>query len=169
MKFFHVYHYTLFRLRPLNQKFPHFCVLHIFLFVLLHYLIYCDLASLSQPHSQPLRDLKCKSGLRSTNKCRPIELIGRCLFEVHIGFGYAYPKRVQKLLVGRSQTLLIYYFNNMFICGTSPLFVFATFLSLILQFFTCLCGCSSTDLSLPDFSKKRKRFWQLFYYFFTLL
>ena len=36
----------------------------------------------------------------------PIELIGRCLLDVRIGFDVAYPKRAQKLLVGRSQTLL---------------------------------------------------------------
>lgn len=28
--------------------------------------------------------------------------------DVRIGFGFAYPKRAQKLLVGRFQTLLIY-------------------------------------------------------------
>lgn len=61
---------------------------------------------------------------------RPIELIGRCLLDVRIGFDFAYPKRAQKLLVGRSQTLLIYYLYKMFVCGASPLFVFATFLFL---------------------------------------
>ena len=52
---------------------------------------------------------------------RPIELIGRCLLEVLIGFYFAYPKRAQKLLVGRSQTLLIYFIFVliMFVCGYS--------------------------------------------------
>ncbi len=81
--------------------------------------------------------------------------------EVHIGFGVAYPKRAQKLLVGRSQTLLNYYF----ICGNPSLTLH--FLLLIIVYFCsfllCLCGCSSTDLSLPDFFKKRKRFFARFF------
>ena len=38
-----------------------------------------------------------------------IELIGRCLLDVRIGFDFAYPKRAQKLLVDRLQTLLKYH------------------------------------------------------------
>lgn len=47
--------------------------------------------------------------------------------EVHIGFGDACPKRAQKLLVGRSQTLLIYDILIYLFCGSRN-FVCATFL-----------------------------------------
>ena len=39
-----------------------------------------------------------------------LELIGRCLFRCTHGFDFAYPKRAPKLLVGQSQTLLMYFF-----------------------------------------------------------
>ena len=42
-----------------------------------------------------------------------LELIGRCLGEVLIGFGFAYPKRAQKLLVDQPQTFLM----CIFVCG----------------------------------------------------
>lgn len=66
------------------------------------------------------------SGLSITNQ---IELIGRCLFEVLIEFFDACSKRAQKLLVGRSQTLLIYFifvFDNFCLCSSSH-FVFTLF------------------------------------------
>ena len=129
MKFLHVYIiHSLFETVQLEIS-AFLCFAYIFICVATLF-IYRDLVGLSQPHSQPLRDLKCKSGLRSTNKCRPIELIGRCLLGGTSGFYDAYPKRAQKLLVGRSQTLLICYFY-MFICGASPLrvcYVFVLFL-----------------------------------------
>ena len=37
---------------------------------------------------------------------------------------------------------------------------FSDFCFIILSYFTCLYGCSSTDLSLHEFSLKRKRFFQ---------
>ena len=42
-----------------------------------------------------------------------LELIGRCLGDVLIGFGFAYPKRAQKLLVDQPQTFLM----CIFVCG----------------------------------------------------
>lgn len=56
--------------------------------------------------------------------------------EVHIGFGVAYPKRAQKLLVGRSQTLLNYYF----ICGNPSLTLhFLLLIMFIFVVFCCVC------------------------------
>ena len=86
-----------------------------------------------------------------------IELIGRCLLvQVRIGFFVACPKRAQKLLVGQSQTLLIYFIFVLiiflFVVLVSRInnFIF-TFLLLFLCNFSCLCGFSSTDLSLHLF------------------
>lgn len=95
----------------------------------------------------------------------PIELIGRCLLEVRIEFSVAYSKRAQKLLVGRSQTLLIYFIFVLiivFVCGPHIYnFVskqFSICFNLFLICFSCLCGFSSTDLSIYDFFKKHKDF-----------
>ena len=78
------------------------------------------------------------------------------------GFGNAYPKRAPKLLVGRSQTLLSYavggsiHTDNCYV----SIFIFCSF--------NCLCGCLSTDLSLANFSKKRKHYFADFSIFLPL-
>lgn len=139
------------------------CLLR-FLFVLT-LLIYCNLINLRPSHLQPLRDLKCKEGWVFT--CVPTIRVN---WEVFVrgthGFGDAYPKRAPKLLVGRSQTLLSYavggsiHTDNCYV----SIFIFCSF--------NCLCGCLSTDLSLANFSKKRKhyfgQFFPYFYHFSTL-
>lgn len=134
------------------------CLLR-FLFVLT-LLIYCNLINLRPSHLQPLRDLKCKEGWVFT--CVPTIRVN---WEVFVrgthGFGDAYPKRAPKLLVGRSQTLLSYavggsiHTDNCYV----SIFIFCSF--------NCLCGCLSTDLSLANFSKKRKHYFGQFFHIFT--
>lgn len=81
-----------------------------------------------------------------------LELIGRCLLGGTSGFYDAYPKRAQKLLVGRSQTLLICY---IFIClfVVLPRFVFATFLCYFCSFSLVCMGFRPLISVYPIFSE----------------
>ncbi len=53
---------------------------------------------------------------------------------MHIGFVFAYPKRVQKLLVDRSQTLLIYYLFDLFVAIPHLALLFLHFLFIFVVF-----------------------------------
>lgn len=80
---------------------------------------------------------------------------------MRIGFYFAYPKRAQKLLVDRSQTLLIYFifcFDNVCLCySTQYNFRFL---------FVVRCGIS-TEPSIIESSEKRKQNSATFFHTFT--
>ncbi len=90
-----------------------------------------------------------------------IELIGRCLF----GSAYWIRCRVSQTRaktpswsISNAVKLLFYLWQSL------AHIAFSTFNYVYLcSFLLCLCGCSSTDLSLPDFFKKRKRFFARFF------
>lgn len=83
------------------------------------------------------------------------------------GFYDAYPKRAQKLLVGRSQTLLICYFY-MFICGASPLRVCYVFVLFFCSFSLVCMGFRPLISVYPIFSENASIILKILSLFFTL-